>query len=203
MAWTIEAAIASNYFERIVVSTDDSEIAKIAKRFGAEVPFVRPPSLSDDQASTRQVISHALEELGAEDGQACCIYPTAVLVSPEDLRAAAELLETSGGVGTVVSVFKVDSRLWRAFGEQDGRLRRLFPEFATTRSQDLPPLYMDAGQFYMASNERWLQTSQSLVENGVPYVLPAHRAIDVDTEEDWQELERVFQQLRQSRHSAG
>lgn len=202
ISWPIEAALVSGSFDRIVVSTDDAEIAEIARHFGAEVPFVRPPHLANDQAGTRQVIIHALEELGAAEGQTCCIYPTAVLVSPADLRAAAHVLDTPGHTGAVVSVSKIDSRLWRAFEAKDGRVHRLFPDHAATRSQDLPALYIDAGQFYIASNQHWLQTSRSLVDNGVPYVLPAHRAIDVDSEEDWQELARVFLQLRQQEDDA-
>jgi len=202
IAWPIEAARASGSFDRVVVSTDDAEIAEVAERFGAEVPFMRPPHLADDQTGTRQVIAHAIEALGAGHGHTCCLYPTAVLVSPADLQAAVTLLATAGTSRAVVSVAPVDNRLWRAFGAPEGRLKRLFPEHAATRSQDLPPLYVDAGQFYLASNEHWLRQARSLVEDGVPFVLPTQRAIDVDTEEDWRELERVFHQLRQSGSSA-
>lgn len=196
IAWPIRAAIASDRFDMVVVSTDDQEIAEVARQQGATVPFLRPPHLSDDMTGTRQVIRHAIMELGAAPGYSCCIYPTAVLVTPEDLQEAVsahEIEDTS-----VVSVTALDRRMWRGFAADNGRLRRLFPEFAGTRSQDLPELYLDAGQFYVASNEHWLNPERSLAEGAVPHVLPGHRAIDVDTEEDWEALERSFRKLAEN-----
>lgn len=193
IVWPIRAALASGRFDMVVVSTDDAEIAEIARQHGANVPFLRPESLSDDQTGTRQVIRHAISELGATTGYSCCLYPTAVLITAADLQAAVKAHETEGA--SVVSVTALDRRMWRSFAADAGRLRRLFPEFAGTRSQDLPELYIDAGQFYVASNKHWLDAGRSLAEGAVPHVLPAERAIDVDTEEDWEALERSFRKL--------
>lgn len=190
IAWPIRAALASEKFETVVVTTDDEEIAEVARQYGADVPFLRPKNLSGDFTGTRQVIRHAISELGAETGYTCCIYPTAVLVSPADLRDAVGAHEVAGV--SVISVSALDRRLWRGFAAESGRLRRLFPEFAGTRSQDLPELFVDAGQFYVASNEHWLDTGLSLAEGAIPHALPIERAIDIDTEEDWQALECVF-----------
>lgn len=203
IAWPIEAAVASGIFDTVVVSTDNEEIADVARQHGAEAPFVRPPHLADDQATTRQVITHAIEQLGSPAGITFCIYPTAVLITAEDIRTAASLFEASDGANSVVSVASVDPRLWRAFAAPNLHLERLFPQHATTRSQDLPALFVDAGQFYVASNSHWLSSDRSLVQNGIPFVLPPERAIDVDTEADWQRLATAFQELKGQKSEAG
>ena len=136
IAWPIRSALAAGRFEMVVVSTDDEEIAEVARQHGATVPFLRPAHLSDDVTGTRQVIQHAIAELGSTSGYSCCIYPTAVLVTPEDLQEAVNAHQRFGT--SVVSVTALDRRLWRGFAADQGRLRRLFPEFAGTRSQDLP-----------------------------------------------------------------
>lgn len=193
IAWAIETALASGEFSDVVVSTDDDEIAEIARALGASVPFMRPADLSDDNASTVSVVAHAvvhLHGLGHEFGHVCCIYPAAILVTADDLRGAREvLLASSQDYASTVVRFGHPIQRALALGA-DGALQFVDPEAAAQRTQDLPPRWHDAGQFYWGRADAWLNTTP-ILPNAVGYELPSHRAVDIDTEDDWLRAERL------------
>ncbi len=185
---------ASGLFERIVVSTDDDEIAEIAQAAGAEVPFRRPAELADDHTGTRPVIQHAIHELTAA-GQAvaelCVAYPAAVFVTPDDLSGGLERLRGSGAQ-FVMSAASYNAPVQRALKVGDeGWMEMLWPEFALTRSQDLVEAYHDAGQFYWGTVDAWLTGPSVLAARTVPHVLPHWRVQDIDTPEDWERAELI------------
>ncbi|WP_417539282.1 pseudaminic acid cytidylyltransferase [Marinobacter sp.] len=198
IAWSIEAARESGCFDRIVVSTDDAEIAEIARQFGAETPFMRPAQLSDDYTGTVPVIRHAVEWLadkGDPVSEACCLYATAPFISPEDLRRGKELLRTEACsyAFSVTSYAFPIQRAIRITGE--GRVDMFNPEHFQTRSQDLEEAWHDAGQFYWGTAHAWKEERPIFSENAVPVTLPRHRVQDIDTPEDWVRAEWLFRAI--------
>src|SRR5690348_6406722 len=159
MAWPIDAARKSGLFDHLVVSTDDPEIAEIAKALGADVPFMRPAELADDHAGTIPVIAHAVSwarEQGWPLEAVCCIYPTAPMIAPNDLAEGLRLLE-QGTHDFVLSATDYASPIFRAFREtEEGEIEMFFPEHFESRSQDLPRALHDAAQFYWGRPEAWL-----------------------------------------------
>lgn len=200
----IEAARATGVFERIVVSTDDAEIADVARAAGADVPFMRPAALADDHAGTVPVIAHALDAITWPDGAhpVCCIYPGVPLLSPADLVAALRLLE-EGGCDHVFPVLAFDSPVQRAMRRLgDGRVEPLQPAHALTRTQDLEPAFHDAGQFYWGWPEAW-RAGRHPHHGGRSLVLPRWRAIDIDTPDDWARAEAMYAALQAGPTAAG
>ncbi|WP_284620133.1 pseudaminic acid cytidylyltransferase [Aquabacterium humicola] len=194
IGYAIAAAREAAVFDRIVVSTDDAQIAAIAREQGAEVPFQRPPELSDDTAGTMPVIQHAIAALAAEGWQAdavCCIYPAVPLLQARALRDALALLD-QGGCDYVFPVLEFPSAVQRALlRAPDGTTRAMYPEHADTRSQDLAPAYHDAGQFYWGRADAWRRgTSPHL--GAKTLVLPHWAAVDIDTPDDWARAEALF-----------
>lgn len=202
IAWSIEAALASECFDHVIVSTDDREIADAARTFGAEVPFTRPAELSDDHAATVPVIAHAITWMSEHMGpveRACCLYATAPFVSVEDLRAGLRLLLESGAdyAFTVTSFAYPIQRAIRI--RADGGVEMFRPERSATRSQDLEEAWHDAGQFYWGTSEAWRGGRPIFAPHSRPLVLPRHRVQDIDTPEDWSRAERLFEAMRQTR----
>ncbi len=188
IAWSIDAAIKSNCFDAVIVSTDDEEVAVIAKSAGAQVPFVRPAALSDDYAGTVPVIRHAVEWLlnaGKDPKQVCCVYATAPFVSAIDILNGLSVLEATGAdyAFTVTSYAFPIQRAIRLI--PGGRLEMFQPEQFTTRSQDLEEAYHDAGQFYWGNAGAWLEGKALFGPHAAPIILPRYRVQDIDTEEDW------------------
>lgn len=201
IAWSIEAAIDSNCFARIIVSTDDDEIAEIARRWGAEVPFTRPAELADDHADTASVVAHAIEWLGEHDESpelVCCVYATAPFIQPEDLRRGLDVLQ-SEPVDYAFSVTSYAFPIQRAIRiTSDDRVAMFNPEHAATRSQDLEEAFHDAGQFYWGRASAWVARKPIFSQQAVPVVLPRHRVQDIDTFEDWTRAEMMFDALQNS-----
>ena len=195
IAWSIEAALQSGCFDRIVVSTDDTEIAEVAQRFGAEVPFMRPGALSDDHTGTTAVIRHATEwfiEQGQQPEQVCCIYATAPFISPEDIQRGLEIL-TATGSDYAFSVTSYPFPIQRAIRlTPHGRVEMFNPEEFNSRSQDLEEAYHDAGQFYWGRASAWLSEKKIFSPEASPVLLPRYRVQDIDTMEDWQRAELMF-----------
>ena len=195
IAWSIEAARTSKLFDRIIVSTDDSEIAEVAAKWGAEVPFVRPPELADDFAGTTEVIAHAVEwalERGWPIDRVCCIYATAPLLRIDDLRRGLSALK-SGNWHYAFSATEIGASIYRAMRRAPhGGVQMLFPEYFRTRSQDLPTALQDAAQFYWGTTHAWLQKAQIFSESSVPILIPRLRSQDIDTPEDWAVAESLF-----------
>ena len=194
LAYAIEAAQASALFEHIVVSTDDAEIADIARHLGAELPFMRPPELADDHTGTVPVIAHAIAScraLGWSPELVCCIYPAVPLIQVQDLHQALQLM-LADGADYAFPVAAYPSAIQRALKRSAaGQMQSWFPEYTTTRSQDLEPAYYDAGQFYWGKTAAWLR-GDSPHHGGKGLVIPQWRVSDIDTEEDWQRAEILF-----------
>lgn len=198
IAYAIEAALGSALFERVIVSTDDPEIADVARGLGAAVPFMRPADLSDDHTPTVPVIRHAIvacRTLGWFAERVCCIYPAVPTIESADLSRALELLE-QGNCQYAFPVAPFASPTQRALRRAtDGTTRPLSPEYASTRSQDLEPAYHDAGQFYWGTATAWL-AGINIHQHGKTIVLPAWRVVDIDTPEDWTRAEFLLSAIR-------
>jgi len=198
VAWSIEAAKKSKCFDRIIVSTDDLDIAEVAKEYGAEVPFMRPPELSDDYASTISVIAHAISWLRQHHEapkEVCCIYATAPFVRVDDLHQGLNLLSKLGA-DYVFTVTKYAFPIQRAIRlTHSSHVEMFYPEHFNTRSQDLEEAYHDAGQFYWGRAEAWITGKPIFSPDAVPIILPRHRVQDIDTQEDWLRAEWMYRSL--------
>ena len=201
IAYSIFAAKKSGLFDRIIVSTDDQEIADIAKHWGADIPFLRPKKLADDHTVTMDVIKHAIDWLHENDTiyeYACCIYPTAPLIRTKDLQQGYEQLRQSDKM-FAFSVTTFPSPIFRALKQTNTNgLAMFWPEHLNTRSQDLPEAYHDVGQFYWGKTEAFLKGLQMFAEHALPIVLPRLLAHDIDTQEDWEQAELIFQLLKKT-----
>lgn len=192
IGYAIQAALDSGLFDRIVVSTDDAEIAEVARACGAEAPFIRPKDLADDHTATVPVIAHALNVLELDDATpTCCIYPGVPLLQHTDLLRARELLS----VCTPEYVFPVasyPSPVQRALLRlPDGLSRPMQPEYMQTRTQDLAPAFFDAGQFYWALASTW-RAGLSIHGHSRTLVVPEWRSVDIDTPGDWARAEALY-----------
>jgi len=199
IAYSIAAALEAGCFETVMVSTDDAEIADVARSCGAVVPFMRSAETSNDFATTADVLKEVLNEYrrrGEAFEYACCIYPTAPFVTAERLHGAYDVLVRSGA-DTAVPVVRFGFPIQRALVIENSRLKVLAPEHINTRSQDLVPAYHDSGQFYFFHVERFLESGDLLGENTVPIELPETEVQDIDTMEDWKLAEMKFRLLRQ------
>jgi pseudaminic acid cytidylyltransferase len=199
IAWSIEAACLSGCFDRIVVSTDNTEIADVAREHGAEVPFMRPTELSDDHTGTIPVIAHAIDWMNRNAGQvdfACCLYATAPFILAEDLRCGFDLLQHSGA-DYAFSVTSYAFPIQRAIRiTADQRVEMLNPEHFNTRSQDLEEAFHDAGQFYWGRAAAWLASKPIFSHEAAPVTLSRHRVQDIDTAEDWERAEWMFKAMQ-------
>lgn len=191
IAYSIRAAIESGLFDEVMVSTDDEEIAEIARNCGANVPFARSNENANDYATTIDVLVEVLESYKALNRSfeiGCCIYPTAPFVSAEILQKSYQMLQNEG-FDSVYPVQKFSFPPQRSVIFEDNKLRWQNSENALTRSQDLTPLYHDAGQFYFFKTEKLLQNRSILTENTSGIVISEMDAHDIDNEEDWQVAE--------------
>lgn len=199
IGWSIEVALKSGCFDKVVVSTDDAKIAEVARDFGAEVPFIRPADLSDDHATTVPVIAHATawyQAQGHTPTDVCCLYATAPFVQVDDLQKGFAQLQSSGAQ-YVFSATDFGFPIQRAMYLSDtGRVAMLHPEHANTRSQDLQETYHDAGQFYWGRAQAWLDQLPLMGGDAEIIYLPSYRVQDIDTEADWRRAELLFQALK-------
>lgn len=198
IAWSIEAAARSRHIQRIIVSTDDMEIAEVAREHGAETPFIRPTELADDFATTGAVMKHAvnwMSDQGELNEPVCCIYATAPFLREADLDAAADAFR-SAEVDYVFSATSFAFPIQRAF-QLDGQnhVQMFYPEHLTTRSQDLVHAYHDAGQFYWGSLAAWRENRPIFCHRSIAFLLPRYRVQDMDTPEDWERAEWMFRQM--------
>lgn len=195
IAWSIEAALQSGCFDKVIVSTDDEEIAEVARQYGASVPFMRPAELSDDYTGTIPVIRQAIEWCNAngfDPQQVCCLYATAPFISPEDLRRGLGILEQTGcqyAFSATSYAFPIQ-RAIRLTGT--GHVEMFNAEHFNTRSQDLEESYHDAGQFYWGLASAWLQERMIFSPDSSVVLLPRHRVQDIDTPEDWIRAEWLY-----------
>jgi N-acylneuraminate cytidylyltransferase len=193
---SIRTALESNLFDQVIVSTDDEEIAEVARANGAQVPFMRPATLADDFTGTAAVIVHALQQLPPFD-YACCVYATAPLLQARYLRQGYELLVQHPDKSFAFSVAGFGFPVQRALTlDEQGALTSLYPEFRETRSQDLPEAFQDAGQFYWGRSEAWLRGDVLFSPASLPVILPRHLVQDIDTLEDWKRAEYLYIALK-------
>jgi len=201
MAWPIEAAQKSELFDRIIVSTDDEEIAQVARDYGAEIPFMRPKELADDYTGTNAVVKHALEWLRENDyfaQYACCIYATAPFIKVEYLQAGYEKL-LSSGKDYVFSVTNFPFPIQRAIRvNSKDEVEPFFSEHMSSRSQDLEEAFHDAGQFYWGKTEAYLHETSFFDSTTSPLVIPRQFVQDIDTIEDWKLAECMFISIQYS-----
>lgn len=202
IVWSIEKAIESGCFDKIIVSTDDIEIANIAKNYGAEVPFIRPKELSDDYTSTNEVISHAIKfqiKNSKRPSIVCCIYPTAPFVQTKDIKYGLEILKTNE-VDYVFSVTTFAYPIQRSFRmTKNQKIEMFWPEYLYSRSQDLEEAWHDAGQFYWGITDSWLENKPIIGNNTKVIHLPRYRVQDIDTYEDWERAEWMFKVINKKK----
>lgn len=196
IAWSIEAAFKSSCFDEVIVSTDDEEIARIAKDYGANVPFLRPKKLADDFATTQEVIEHSIKWLSNKNiffDNVCCIYATAPLVQIKDLKDSLLILEKSQDDIYVFVATSYPFSIFRSiFIDEKGYSSMLYPENFYQRSQDLKEAYHDAGQFYWAKSQTWVDF-KNIFQKAKPLVIPRWRVQDIDNEEDWLRAEKLYE----------
>jgi len=201
IAYSIDAALKSELFNRVVVSTDDNEIADIAMSYKAEVPFIRPEELSDDYTGTIPVIKHAIEWFESQGeifSQVCCIYATAPFIQSNSLIEAYEQLNITKS-DYCFSVTSFAYPIQRAVKVNDSnRLKMFYPKYFNKRSQDLEDSFHDAGQFYWGNSESFVREKALFTEISTPYILPRHLVQDIDTVEDFIRAELMYKLLKQS-----
>jgi pseudaminic acid cytidylyltransferase len=194
IAHAIINAKASGLFEHIIVSTEDEEIAKVARLWGAEIPFFRPANLSDDHTQTAPVIAHAVStclDIGWNVGYACCIYPCSPFILKGDLISTlAEMqMKRADFIYPVTEFAHPVQRAMRRL--PTGRMQFLNSECELTRTQDLEKTYHDAGQFYWGKANAWLE-HKKMHTDGLGYPIPNWRVVDIDTLDDWKRAELLF-----------
>ena len=197
ISFAIDAAIKSNLFKHVIVSTDDYEIADIAKQCGAEVPIMRPLELSDDFSTTIDVMNwavNAYEKIGIKTDYTCCIYPVNPLLNPQDLQNAFKIIKAKGA-NYSFPVAQFPSNIERALQiDNNFLLTSINKSFESIRTQDLEQNYYDAGQFYWGKNSAW-QAKCAIRDNSVGIILPSWRVVDIDDESDWKRAELAYQFL--------
>lgn len=187
LAYSIEAALSSGSFDTVMVSTDDEEIAEVAKRYGAQVPFLRSEENANDYATTAQVLLEVLSEYekrGEKYEQVCCIYPTAPFLTADRLKESMNLLREKQA-DSVLPVVRFSFPPQRSVVIRDGYLQPKWPECMPMRSQDLEPFYHDVGQFYCFRVDSFLEQKKLIMEKTLPFEMSELEVQDIDTLEDW------------------
>ena len=200
--WSIEAALESNCFDRVIVSTDSEEISTISKALGAEVPFIRPSNLSDDFTATAPVINHAIQYMSQNFQSvelACCIYATAPFIEASYIQdGLRKIIENEANFSFSVTTFPFP--IQRAIKlNKKNKSEMFFPENLNKRSQDLEDSFHDAGQFYWGKSSAWLEGKRMFEDNSIPIIIPRHKVQDIDNEEDWIRAEIMFKAIQQFR----
>jgi pseudaminic acid cytidylyltransferase len=194
IAYSIIAAVESGRFDEVMVSTDDEEIARIAVRYGAKVPFMRSADMSTDHVTTAPVLLEVLSEYAKRNrtfNSICCIYPTAPFVTASKLSSAIEQLEELGA-DCVLPIVKYSYPPQRCLVKRDGRIQMLHPENYAARTQDLEPSYHDCGQFYCLNVSSLLEQQRLFCTNTIGIEIPESETQDIDTMEDWKIAELKF-----------
>jgi pseudaminic acid cytidylyltransferase len=199
ISYSINVAKETGLFDRVIVSTDSCEITAIAREFEAEVPFIRPPELSNDFTGTAEVICHAVEWLAQEGRQpefVCCIYATAPFLQPIYLKQGFEKLAASDAT-SVFSVTTYPYPIYRSLKiTEKGCIKMIWPEHEKSRSQDLPEAYHDAGQFYWINVSKFMKKKTLFAKDSLPIILPRYLVQDIDTREDWETAEMMFTTIK-------
>lgn len=199
LAYSVETAVTSGIFDVVMVSTDDDEIADVAREYGAEVPFMRSEATSNDFATTADVLCEVLSEYdkrGTKFDTMCCLYPTAPFVQVSELKEASGMIEA--GASSVIPVTSFDFPPLRGFRvAEDGSLEYAFPEYAQTRSQELPEMVHDCGRFYFAKVASFLESGSFITDKTKSLRIPSRLVQDIDTPEDWEMAEQKYRAMAQ------
>jgi pseudaminic acid cytidylyltransferase len=197
IAWSIETAIKSGLFDKVIVSTDDNEIAEISTKYGAEIPFIRPEILSNDFATTGEVIEHAINfyiQKNKKPNLICTLYATAPFVTPDDLKDSFhQMLSNNKHLGFSATEFTFP--IQRGFFINNGLISMYQPEHYLTRSQDLNKAYHDAGQFYWTTDYAIENKFMMFGENSHPYIIPRYKVCDIDNLDDWNMAEIQYEYI--------
>jgi pseudaminic acid cytidylyltransferase len=200
IAYTIEAARKTEIFDKIIVSTDSEKIAEIARRYGAETPFIRPSELGENKVSVAKVVYHAIEWLqnkGNNVEWACCLVACAPLIKPEFIVDGYNLLIKQPDLDAVISMAKYPHSVFRAFKKNDnGTLNLIYPEHEFSNSNDLPHAYHDAAQFYWLNVKKFMKTKSILNGKILPITIPQGFVVDIDTPDDWEKAEILYEVCR-------
>ena len=201
IAYSISAAQQTGLFDQVVVSTDDEEIASVAREFGATTPFIRPKEIADDFTGTNAVVKHAVAWFNSQSNDvthACCLYATAPLVQARFITEGYEALSRSDAA-FAFSVTSYAFPIQRAVRiTPDGRVDAIYPEHRMTRSQDLEHAYHDAGQFYWGTARAFLEDMPVFAPHSIGVILPRHLVQDIDTLEDWDHAELMYRALHRA-----
>ena len=201
IAYSISAALQTGLFDQVVVSTDDEEIAAVAREFGATTPFIRPKEIADDFTGTNAVVKHAVAWFSAQSNDvthACCLYATAPLVQARFITEGYGALSRSDAA-FAFSVTSYAFPIQRAVRiTPDGRVDAIYPEHRMTRSQDLEHAYHDAGQFYWGTARAFLEEMPVFAPHSIGVILPRHLVQDIDTLEDWDQAELIYRALHRT-----
>lgn len=195
ISYTIDAALKSNCFDRIIVSTDCPDIKEIALSYGAEVPFVRPDEISDDYSTAIDVIKHTITWLKEQKiplDYICCLYATAPFMRSSDIIKGLKKISNNTDANYALTVTSFPFPIQRAVKLNKDRLEMFQPEHFLTRSQDLEEAYHDAGQIYWGRPDAFLKDIPVLSQSAIPLLLPRHLVQDIDTEEDWIRAELLY-----------
>lgn len=201
IAYSIKTAINSGIFDEIMVSTDDPEIAEIAKKYGAHVPFLRSPGTANDTATTPDVLVEVINEYqkaGQDYNYACCIYPCAPFITSERLKEGLETM-LNNKAKSAVPVVKYSYPIQRALRIDAGKLEMILAENINTRSQDLEPTYHDIGQYYWIELNNFINNPVLFSDNTVAVITPESEVQDIDTEEDWKIAELKYKILMETK----
>lgn len=196
--WSIKAALSSKCFDKVIVSTDCEEISSLSKKIGAEVPFLRPKSLSDDYTPTIPVINHAIEYMQKKHGEielVCCIYATAPFIESKYIKEGLrKLIDQKANFAFSVTSFPFP--IQRAIKlNPENKSQMFFPDNFNKRSQDLEQSFHDAGQFCWGKSSAWLENKGVFDNNAVPIIIPRYKVQDIDNEEDWIRAELMFKSI--------
>jgi len=198
IAYSIDTALQADVFDEIMVSTDDEEIAQVAIEYGAAVPFFRSKEMSSDMAMTAPVLIEVLneyEKTNQKFAYTCCLYPCAPFVKPAQLRESMTLLKTSS-VDCVLPVVKFSYPPQRGLVFRNGKVVMLYPENYNIRSQDLEPIYHDAGQFYCLKTTSLIEEEKLYCRHTLPIILPDNEVQDIDTADDWAVAEMKYRVMK-------
>ncbi len=191
--WSIKAALESKCFDRVLVSTDSEKIKKISIKYGAEVPFIRPKKISDDYATTQEVISYSLKKLYSSTNlpnYVCCIYPCAPMIEPKDLKNAYRILKKNKKQ-MIFPVWENPYTLQKAIILNNNKAKFLFSKQSIARSQDLQKTFFDAGQYYFGTSKQWLK-GKNPIHNSNVIIVNNNKAIDINSLNDWKYAEKIF-----------
>ena len=201
ISYSIEAAIKTNCFSQVIVSTNDDEISEVAIKYGAQVPFVRPKELSNDYIGTIPVIKHAIEWMEKDNiifENVCCLYATAPFISPQIISKSYQQLKESKS-DYCFSVTTFPYPIQRSIKLiKDKKVKMFYPKYLDTRSQDLEEAYHDAGQFYWGTAKAFKDEIPIFSEAASAFILPRYLVQDIDTMEDWIRAEAMHKVLQET-----